>query len=123
MSEIPCISIVDDDDGVRTSLRRLISSAGFRAEAFTTAEDFWHGGRRQDTACLIIDVRMPGMNGLELQRRLTKVHCPIPIIFITAHEDDDARTQALQAGAVAFLNKPFSDEVFLSAVESALQSV
>jgi FixJ family two-component response regulator len=123
MSEIPFISIVDDDDGVRTSVQRLISSAGFRAEAFATAEDFLHAGRRQDTACLILDVRMPGMNGLELQRQLTKVHCPIPIIFITAHDDDEARTLALQAGAVAFLNKPFRDEILLSAVESVLPSV
>jgi FixJ family two-component response regulator len=123
MSKIPLISIVDDDDAVRTSMLRLISSAGFRAEVFAAAKDFLHVGRRQDPACLIIDVRMPGMSGLELQRQLTMLHCPIPIIFITAHEDDEARTQAFQAGAVAFLNKPFSDEVLLSAVESVLQSL
>ncbi|MDQ3828735.1 MAG: response regulator [Candidatus Tectomicrobia bacterium] len=123
MSMLPLISIVDDDDAVRTSLQRLISSAGFRAEVFATAEDFLHARRQRGTACLIIDVRMPGMSGLELQRRLTRVHCPIPIIFITAHEDDDTRTQALHAGAVAFLSKPFSDEALLGAVESALQSV
>jgi FixJ family two-component response regulator len=122
MSEIPLISIVDDDDAVRISMQRLVSSAGFRAEAFATAEDFLHARPQQDTACVIIDVRMPGMSGLELQRRLITVHRPIPMIFITAHDDDEARTQALQAGAVAFLNKPFSDEVLLRAVQSALQS-
>jgi FixJ family two-component response regulator len=89
---------------------------------FASVEAFLHVSQPQDTDCLIVDVRMPGMNGLELQRQLTAANCPIPLIFITAHGDEEACAQALRMGAVAFLDKPFSDEVLLSAVESALQS-
>jgi FixJ family two-component response regulator len=121
MSEIPLIAIVDDDAAVRASMQRLISSAGFRAEVFASAEDFWHAAQRQDTACLIVDVRMPRMSGLEFQQQLTSASCPIPLIFITAHGDDETRAQALRAGAVAFLDKPFSEEVLLRAVQAALQ--
>jgi FixJ family two-component response regulator len=122
MSEIPLISIVDDDDAVRVSMQRLISSAGFRAEVFASAEDFLHADQLQDTACLIVDVWMPRMSGLKLQQQLATAHCPIPIIFITAHGDAETRAQALRAGAVAFLDKPFSDEVLLGGIQSALQS-
>jgi FixJ family two-component response regulator len=121
MSMIPLIAIVDDDDAVRASMQRLISSAGFRAEVFASAEDFLHAGQRQATACLIVDVRMPRMSGLELQQQLTSANCPIPLIFITAHGDDETRTQALRAGAVAFLDKPLGEEVLLRAVQAALQ--
>ena len=122
MSEIPLISIVDDDDAVRASMQRLIRSVGFRAEGFASAEDFLTMGDLQATACLILDVRMPRMSGLELQRQLATANCPIPIIFITAHGDEKARAQALSAGAVDFLPKPFSDDVLLRAVQAALHS-
>jgi FixJ family two-component response regulator len=121
MSDIPFIAIVDDDDAVRTSTRRLISSAGFRAGGFASAEDFLQSSQLQDTACLIVDLRMPRMSGLELQQLLTTGDCPIPLIFITAHGDEETRAQAMRAGAVDFLDKPFADEVLLKAVKAALQ--
>jgi FixJ family two-component response regulator len=122
VSKSTIISIVDDDESVRDAIRSLLKSIGFRVEVFASAEDFWHAGRLHHTACLILDMRMPGMSGLELQRRLAAAQWRIPIIFITAHDEEEARARALRAGAVAFLDKPFSDEVLLRAVESALQS-
>ena len=121
MSEIPFIAIVDDDDAIRTSTQRLISSAGFRAGAFASAEDFLQSSQLQDAACLIVDLRMPQMSGLELQHLLKTVNCSIPVIFITAHGDEETRAQAMRAGAVDFLDKPFGDEVLLGAVQAALQ--
>jgi FixJ family two-component response regulator len=122
MSEIPLIGVVDDDEAIREALQSLLRSVGFRAEIFASAEDFWHAGQLQATACLIVDVRMPRISGLEFQRQLAAAHCPIPIIFITAHGDEEMRAQALRAGAVAFLDKPFSDEVLLRAVQAALHA-
>ena len=121
MSDIPFIAIVDDDDAIRTSTQRLISSAGFRAGVFASAEDFLQSSQLQDAACLIVDVRMPRMSGLELQQLLKTVNWPIPLIFITAHGDEETRAQAMRAGAVDFLDKPFGDEVLLRAVQAALQ--
>jgi CheY-like chemotaxis protein len=95
---------------------------GPRVEVCDSAEDFSQSGHLPDTACLIVDVRMPRMSGLELQRQLATVHCPIPLIFITAHEDGETRARALNAGAVAFLYKPFSDQILLGAVHTALHS-
>jgi len=120
MATIPLIAVVDDDEAVRQAVDSLIRSAGYRAAVFASGEDFLHSNHRPNTACLIVDVRMPRMSGLELQRRLTTAKCRIPLIFITAHGDEDARTQVLSAGAVDFLYKPFSDEVLLSAVQAAL---
>ena len=120
MSEIPLITVVDDDEAIREALQSLLRSMGLRAAMFTPAEDFWHAGQLQATDCLIVDVRMPRMSGLELQRRLVAAHCPTPLIFITAHGDAETRALALRAGAVAFLDKPFSDEVFLKAIQAAL---
>ena len=122
MSEIPLIAVVDDDEAIREALQSLLRSVGLRAAVFASAEDFWHAGQLQNTACLIVDVRMPRMSGLELQRQLVAAHCSIPLICITAHGDAETRARALQAGAVAFLDKPFSDEVLLRAVLAALQS-
>src|SRR5918999_1442933 len=122
MSEIPLIAVVDDDAAIREAVQSLLRSMGFRAAAFASAQDFLQSGRLQGTACLIVDVRMPRMSGLELQQQLTTAQCPIPIIFITAHGDDETHTRALRAGAVDFLNKPFGDEVLLRAVQAALQS-
>jgi FixJ family two-component response regulator len=122
MSEIPLIAVVDDDAAIREAIQSLLRSVGLRVAVFAVAEDFLQAGQRQATACLILDVRMPRMSGLELQQQLTTAHCPIPTIFITAHGDDETRARALRAGAVAFLDKPFGDEVLLRAVQAALQS-
>lgn len=120
MSAAPFISIVDDDDSLRNSLNNLIRSVGFRAQGFPSAEAFLNSSELHDTACLILDVRMPGMSGLDLQRQLVATNSPIPIVFITSHGDDDAQARALEAGAVAFLYKPFREEALLKAIDSAL---
>ena len=117
----PLVSIVDDDVSVRRSTRRLLHSAGLRAEAFASAEEFLISGRAEETACLILDLRMPGMNGLQLQRRLAEDSNPVPIVFVTAHSSPEEERQALQAGAVQFLQKPISKEVLLLAIRNALK--
>jgi FixJ family two-component response regulator len=114
------VSIVDDDDSVRGTLQELLRSAGFSSRAFESAEAFLGSGHQQETACLITDIRMSGMSGLELQARLNAEHCRIPTIFITAHGDEEMRFQALRAGAVEFLPKPFDDEVLVESVRAAL---
>ena len=121
MPGVPLISIVDDDDAVRNSLDDLIRSIGFRTQGFPSADAFLSSNQPRDTACLILDVRMPGMNGLDLQRQIVAANWRIPIIFITSHADDDARARALQAGAVAFLYKPFREEELLNAIDAALK--
>ena len=122
MSKLPLIAVVDDDAAIREAVESLLRSVGFRTAVFASAEDLLQDGQLQATACLIVDVRMPRMSGLELQRQLARADCPMPIIFITAHSDEATRARALRAGAVAFLDKPFSDEVLLRAVHAALQS-
>jgi FixJ family two-component response regulator len=121
LPEIPLISIVDDDESVREALKNLIESVGFRTEVFSSGEDFLNSDHFGDTDCLIVDVRMPGMSGLELQERLNAVHSLIPLIFISAHADEEARARALQAGAVDFLQKPFSEDPLLRAIEVSLK--
>jgi FixJ family two-component response regulator len=121
MPKVPMISIVDDDDSLRSSLENLIRSFGFRAQGFPSAEAFLNWKQAHDMACLIVDVRMPGMNGLDLQRQLITTDCRVPIIFIASHAGDNARAQALEAGAVAFLYKPCRDEDLLNAIEAALR--
>jgi FixJ family two-component response regulator len=116
------ISIIDDNDSVRESLQRLMRSVGFAVNVFASAEEFLNSDRLRNTNCLILDVRLPGMNGLELQRHLTTTHSEIPIIFITSHEDDEVRARALNAGAVDYLLKPFNDEDLLDAIDAALKS-
>ena len=123
MSTGRLISIVDDDVWLRNSLANLIRSVGFRSQEFASAEAFLASGEARATACLILDVRMPGMNGLELQRRLIAADWQLPIIFITSHADDAARAHALAAGAVAFLLKPCRDQELFDAIETALKSV
>jgi FixJ family two-component response regulator len=120
MPDGPLISIVDDDDAIRNSLDDLIRSIGFRTEGFPSAEAFLSSNQGKETACLILDVRMPGMNGLDLQRQIVAANWRIPIIFITSHADNDARARALEAGAVAFLYKPFREEELLDAIDAAL---
>ena len=116
------VAIVDDDDSVRIALEGLLKSAGLTARAFESAEEFIESGQQRQTACLIADIRMPGMSGLELQAKLNAEHCRIPIVFITAHGDAKMRMQALRAGAVEFLAKPFNDEALLESVRAALES-
>jgi FixJ family two-component response regulator len=114
------VAIVDDDDSVRGTLKELLRAAGFTSRTFESAEDFLRSGDQQEAACLITDIRMPGMSGLELQARLNSEKCRIPTIFITAHGDEEMRFQALRAGAVEFLPKPFDDEVLVESVRAAL---
>ena len=121
MPGVPLIAIVDDDDSLRKSLDNLLRSVGFRTQGFSSAEAFLSSNQVHDTACLILDARMPGMSGLELQRQLGAANWRIPIIFITAHADDDARARALAAGAVDFLYKPFREEELLKAIDTALK--
>jgi FixJ family two-component response regulator len=116
------IAIVDDDDSVRGALEGMLKAIGLPARAFASGEEFLTSGERNRTACLITDIRMPGMSGLELQAKLNAEHCKIPTIFITAHGDAKMRMQAMRAGAVEFLAKPFDDEVLLESVRAALES-
>jgi len=119
--EASIISIVDDDASNREAVSTLLRSAGFTAETFASAEDFLASGHLHQTRCLILDLRMPGMNGLELQQLLAAAKYQIPIIFITAQNDEAVRTRALQAGAIGFLPKPFREEALLIAVRVALR--
>jgi FixJ family two-component response regulator len=117
------VAIVDDDAAVRVALEGLLRSAGLSAQAFASAETFIDSGRQFQAGCLIADIRMPGMSGLELQAKLNADNCRIPIVFITAHGDAQMRMRALRAGAVEFLAKPFNDEVLLETVRVALGTV
>jgi FixJ family two-component response regulator len=116
------VAILDDDDSVRGALQGLLKAVGLPAQAFASAEEFLNSGQQHQIACLIADIRMPGMSGLQLQAKLNAERCKIPIIFITAHGDAKMRMQALRAGAVEFLAKPFDDEVLLDSVRAALES-
>src|SRR5580704_4852828 len=116
------VAIVDDDELMRGALQGMLKSVGLPSQAYASAEEFLESGQQQQTACLIADIRMPGMSGLELQAKLNAEHCRIPTIFITAHGDTKMRMQALRAGAVEFLAKPFDDEALLGSVRAALES-
>lgn len=116
----PLISVVDDDDSVRVALKSLIDSVGFRAEVFGSGEEFLNSPLISQTDCLIADVRMPGMSGLELQDRLNAANLSIPVVFISAHDDGEARARGLRAGAVDFLKKPFSEDALLGAIAAGL---
>ncbi len=116
------VAIVDDDRSVQNAVKDLLESAGLSAQCFGSAEEFLESGQRNQTASLIADIRMPGMSGLELQTKLKAEGSRIPIIFITAHSDDKTKLQAMTAGAVEFLSKPFDDEVLLEKVRAALRA-
>jgi FixJ family two-component response regulator len=123
MPTTPLISVVDDDESVRESLQSLLRSVGFAVKVFASAQEFLESNHWGDINCLILDVRMPGMSGIELHRHLVANHCEIPVIFITAHaSDEEARSQALSGGAVDYLIKPFSEDALLNAVRTALSS-
>jgi FixJ family two-component response regulator len=115
------VSVVDDDESVRESLPDLLREFGFAAQAFSSAEEFLASGSISQTRCLILDIAMPGMSGPDLQRELTLRRQEIPIVFITAHEDDNIRQYVLQHGAVQCLLKPFSDSALLAALTTALR--
>ena len=114
------VSIVDDDDLMRSALQGLLKAVGLPARAFASAEEFLESGQQHDTACLIADIRMSGMSGLELQAKLKEEELNVPIIFITAHGDARMRIQAMRRGAVEFLAKPFDHQLLLKRVRSAL---
>jgi FixJ family two-component response regulator len=119
-TERPLLSMVDDDEMLRESLPELLREFGFAARAFSSAQEFLSSDHVDQTRCLILDVAMPGMSGLDLQTELKRRGQAIPIIFITAQKDEDIRKQAFRQGAVAFLEKPFSDSALLDAVNAAL---
>ena len=121
LTQPPFVSIVDDDESMREAIESLIKSLGFRAETFGSTEEFVQCDHLAQIACLILDVQLPGMSGLELQRLLSIATYTFPIIFITAQIDDSIREQALKAGAVDFLYKPFGEKALLRAVDSALK--
>ena len=116
------VAILDDDELMRSALQGLLKTVGLPAQAFASAEEFLKSGQHHQIACLIVDIRMPGMSGLELQAKLNAERCKIPIIFITAHGDEKMRLQALRAGAVEFMAKPFNDEALLESVRAALEN-
>lgn len=115
----PIVFVVDDDESVRKSLSRLMRSVGYRVENFPSAEDFLNYSRREEGDCVILDIRMPGMSGLELQRELAARGSKLPVIFVTAHEEEATRGQALEAGAVAVIGKPAEDNLLLDAIDRA----
>jgi FixJ family two-component response regulator len=115
------VAVVDDVESCRAALERLLRSEGFLVRSFASAEDFLKSGLQHETGCLITDIRMPGMSGLDLQAKLNADHCPIPTIFITAHGDEKMRLQAMRSGAVKFLAKPFDDVILLESVRTALK--
>ena len=114
------VAIIDDDESVQSALQDLIESEGLSALCFGSAEQFLNSEARHKVACLIVDIRMPSMSGLELQAKLKAEECRIPIIFITAHGDDEMRMVALRDGAAGFLPKPFNDAVLLEIVHAAV---
>lgn len=116
------VAIVDDDESVRSALHGLMKAVGLSSRTFASAEEFLESDEQQRTGCLIADIRMPGMSGLELQAALNAADCRIPTIFITAHGDDKMRMQALRSGAVEFVAKPFDAEALVATVRAALES-
>jgi len=118
---VPIVFIVDDDLSMRSALRNLIQSVGFRVEVFSSAQEFLGHKRAMTPACLVLDVRLKGMSGLELQRELAAANDPIPVIFITGHGDIPMTVRAMKAGAIEFLPKPFRDQDLLDAIHQAIQ--
>jgi FixJ family two-component response regulator len=121
MPKKPVIAIVDDDESVREALMSLMRALGYASEAYACAEDFLRSGRLRRASCLIADVRMTGMTGLELHRHLVASGDPIPTVLITAHYDEAGRTSALQAGILCYLAKPFDEDDLLGCIHSALE--
>lgn len=122
MQHVPVISIVDDDESVRIAMNSLVRSLGYIAHTFASAEDFLRSPRLNETSCLITDVQMPGMNGIELQTQLRAKGLRMPIVFITAYPDERTRARSLDAGAVCYLTKPFDEETLIGCLERALKA-
>lgn len=116
MAESVVVAVVDDDESVRDAIKRLIDSIGLSVRGFASSEDFLQSGEYNDASCLILDVRLPGMSGLELQSQLAAYNCQVPIIFVSAQGDEQTRSRALEAGAVDFIQKPFREQALLSAI-------
>jgi FixJ family two-component response regulator len=121
MSNDAMVFVIDDDESIRESLKSLMRSVGLGVETFASAQEFLQSTRPDVPACLILDVRMPGLSGLDLQRELAQVNIHIPIIFITGHGDIPMSVRAMKAGAVEFLTKPFRDQDLLDAIQQALE--
>ncbi len=119
--DAPVISVVDDDESLRRSLRNFLRSVGFRVETFASAEEFLASAQRENTGCLVLDLRMTGMSGLDLLRHLAAAKVRVPAVVLTAHGDEEIRQRCLGAGAVAFLDKPFRGDALLDAVQTALR--
>jgi len=119
-TEDPVVFVVDDDQAIREATRSLLSSVGLRVETFRTAQEFLRSQRPDAPACLVLDVRLPGLSGLDLQRDLAQLGASIPIVFMTGHGDIPMSVQAMKAGAVEFLTKPFRDQQLLDAVQQAI---
>ncbi len=120
MANARVISVIDDDTSFRRATARLIHSLGHAVASFASAEEFLQSGRLDETSCLVSDVQMPGMSGVELQSRLRQEGRRLPIIFITAYPESCSRNEALASGAVGFLNKPFHDDELISCIDQAL---
>ena len=116
----PTVFVIDDDAGVRASIQGLLKSVGLRSETFGTAQEFLRSKRQEGTSCLVLDVRLPGVNGLDFQRQLADAGVQIPIIFVTGHGDIPMTVRAMKSGAVEFLTKPFRDQDLLDAIHQAL---
>jgi FixJ family two-component response regulator len=115
------VAVIEDDESYRVAVQRLLKSAGFPVQSFASAEDFLSSGRQHEAGCLVADICMPGMSGLDLKAKLNADHYPIPTIFVTAHADETLRLQAMRAGAVRLLAKPFEGDTLLEAVRVALE--
>ena len=120
-TDCPLVAIIDDDELFRRSIERLVGSAGFTVEAFGSAEEFLERGNLDRTACAILDMKLPGMNGLELQQRLITSSRPMPIVFVSAYDEAVTRANALRAGAIAFLKKPFDNSTLLDALHRSIR--
>jgi FixJ family two-component response regulator len=118
---VSLVGVVDDDEFVRDALSRLLRSAGYKCVVFSSSQEFLDSGP-PEIDCLLLDIQMPGLNGFELQARLREMDCAIPVIFVTAKKDNEARARALQQGATAFFTKPFNDEALLGAIQSAVEN-
>ena len=118
----PLIAIVDDDELFRRSIERLLKSSGFRVETFESAEAFLQDGDVGGTACAVLDIRLPGMSGRDLQRRLSAREQPTSVVFVSAHNEPEMQASVLRAGAVAFLKKPFEDTALIEAIEMAIRN-
>ena len=119
---VPLVAVIDDDESMREALESLLKSVGFRTAIYASAKEFLNAVKKDVPDCLILDVLMPEMNGLELQKKLLEENIPVPIVFISAHGETGEKAQALAAGAIDFLHKPFSEDSLLGAVGAAIKS-